>query len=302
MGTAVDPAGRLCLVTGASGLLGSRVARRLAAEGARVRALVRQSGPLYGLGRVPLEPVLGDLTDAEAVLRAAAGAAVIVHCAGALASHPERAHQVNVGGTRNLLEAGLAMGCERFVFVSTAAVYDAQGRTRLDEGTPLVTGGENLYAASKVEAECLVKAAGEQGLGVTILRPPAILGAHPSSYWGTYEINQIRGGSIARGWSSAFAYVHVENMAEAVLLALRSPHAEGEVFNIVDGHVGTLEYNNEIRGWLGMPPLQKLNAPAVEMDGTRAASVLGYAPRATYAEAMAEMRQFLAAEGECGPA
>src|SRR5207302_483032 len=107
------------LVTGASGFIGWHVARSLVQAGHRVRALVR---PGSLVREIEVELVTGDLRDPESLRRAVSGCGLVFHVAADYrlwAAHPEELYESNVGGTRNLLEAALAMRAERVVYTST---------------------------------------------------------------------------------------------------------------------------------------------------------------------------------------
>src|SRR5690606_9392446 len=115
-------AARTVLVTGANGFTGGHLARRLIDAGHRVRALVRPGANAEGLRKAGIEVFCGQLTDAKDVRNAAAGCERIYHIAAAFrtAGHPDQYYyDVNVGGTRNVLDAAQSAGCERVVHCST---------------------------------------------------------------------------------------------------------------------------------------------------------------------------------------
>ncbi len=160
--------GRLVLVTGAGGFIGSHLVERLVELGARVRCFVRYTSQAdVGLLRFvqpqafkELELVFGDLRDADAVRRAAAGCQTVFHL-GALISipysyvHPHEVVEVNVLGTLNVLEAIRACDAERLVHVSSSEVYGTARYTPMDERHPLQ--GQSPYSASKIGADRLVE-------------------------------------------------------------------------------------------------------------------------------------------------
>ncbi len=169
------------LVTGASGFLGSWVARELASRGHAVRALVRRQSRLDNLGDIPCERVVGDITDAAAAERAVAGCQGVVHAAGVArlrAGDREGLLAANAAGTENVLGAALRAGVRRAVFVASAG---ALGGT----WTPVVMdeawGGsaESVrvdYFLSKLRGEQAALALARQGLPLVVVRPGVILG------------------------------------------------------------------------------------------------------------------------------
>src|SRR5262245_22395103 len=200
---------KVALITGASGFVGGRTARRLLQEGMHVRGLVRRAVELPGL-----EIYVGDITDAATVAPAAVGAHLVVHCAAVFRSATrEQAMRVNVEGTRIVLEAALQAGCERFIHLSTVSVHEVDGRDVVDESTPLRHAGD-VYGESKAMAEREVWAAAAKGLKVTVLRPPAILGVDPTAYWSVRMAHRIASGDFALPGDglATLPYVHVDNL------------------------------------------------------------------------------------------
>src|SRR5947209_8546160 len=127
-----------CLVTGASGFVGGHIVERLLRDGHRVRCLVRATSDISLLERMEVELAYGDLTDAGSVSRAAGGCRYVFHC-GALVSDwatVEEIRQVNVGGTRNVLDAAADASVERLIHVSTTDVYEYPGAGPVDETHP----------------------------------------------------------------------------------------------------------------------------------------------------------------------
>ena len=109
-------------VTGATGFVGSHVARQLVAAGDAVRVLVRRSSNLAVLDGVQIEPVEGDLRDRASLQRAMQGVRRVYHVAADYrlwTRQPEEMFQSNVEGTRSLLQAARVSGVERVVYTST---------------------------------------------------------------------------------------------------------------------------------------------------------------------------------------
>jgi nucleoside-diphosphate-sugar epimerase len=294
----MELAGKVALITGATGLVGSRLTPRLLQAGMRVRALDRVPPHVAVAG---VEVVAGDITDAAAVQQAAAGATLIVHCATVIGGNPDEMLRVNGEGTRVLQEAAVQAGCTRVVHLSSGAVYALDNRAVVDESTPLRQEGPT-FPLSKVAAEHAVWAASARGLPVTVFRPQYILGGHPTSTWAARFAQALVQGRYALegDGSGSWPYVHVDNLAEAVVLALHSPRAVGQVYNIVDGQTTARAYADRFRQWLAVGPLP--TQPEVvpwrgRFSGEKAVRELGYRPRVTYAEALAEIERYLTASG-----
>jgi nucleoside-diphosphate-sugar epimerase len=228
----------ICLITGASGFIGGRLAERLARDGSAVRCLARASSDTAALERLSVEIVLGDLTDASSLARAVDGCRYVIHC-GALVSDwatTNEIKKINVEGTRLLLEASADASVRRFVHLSTTDVYGYPGGRAIDE-TYRATRFRNWYAQTKLEAEAEVRRAeAERELETVILRPATVYG--PGSVEVIGEIARaIRSRKmllIDRGRPVA-GLCYVNNLIDAVALALHSDAAAGQAFNVSDG-------------------------------------------------------------------
>jgi len=288
----MEISGSALLVTGAGGTVGSVVVGRLLREGARVRALVRSVDTPLARGA---EPVLGDLGDEEALGRAVEGVQGVVHCAAAVSPDLALCTRVNRDGTRALLRAMEARGCRTLVHLSTVSVYDFRAGLEFDEESPVWKEPLDAYGFSKAEAERLVLAAGGRGLGATLLRPALVLSTHPRSYWGPLALQRARASTGPVVPVAEIPYVHVENLAEAVVLAIRGT-LQGRVYNVVDGVGATHEYLEAVARALGRPPeVLPPGAPRPRYAGARIRSELGYAPPERWGEFLAALSGWRAA-------
>lgn len=230
-----------CLVTGAAGFLGSRVTARLLSEGHEVVAMVRHASDAARVHAPGAAVAVADLGDPAALRAAAAGAAIVCHCAAAIpgTASPAQTRAANVDGTARLLEAAVAAGVRRFVYVSTDSVYGDAGTAGATEDQPTNPEyfDEGDYPRSKLEGEALaLVAAREHGLEVAIVRTCLLYGPgrSPGSdllrRWGARRVHLLWGGGRAR-ISMAF----VTDAAAAVALAATRPEAAGRTYNLSDG-------------------------------------------------------------------
>ena len=216
------------LITGASGFVGSAVARQLVEAGYSVRALVRSASPRAHLAGLELDFFEGDLRDRKSVERATAGMRYVFHVAADYrlwARYPGEIFASNVEGTLNLMEAALHSGVERVIYTSSVATVALRpDGTAADETTPLREDqGIGAYKRSKIAAERLVEAMiAERGL-------PAVI-VNPSTPIGPRDVKPTPTGRIiveaARGRIPAFVdtglnLVHVDDVAAGHLAALR---------------------------------------------------------------------------------
>lgn len=295
--------GKHVLVTGATGTVGSRIVPRLLHEGARVRALVRRRGPIEELSGAEL--VHGDLAEATSLGEVVAGMDAVVHTAayiefGDPTTNWETARAVNVEGTRVLAEAALAHGVRRFVHFSTCGAYDPQssdievdeqGRLMLFENAPLWTEVDDAYSQSKADAERVLWEIAERGLAVTVLRPPAVFGVHPSSHWGSHMVDAVRRGtSMGLPRMHLNHWTHAENLAEMTIVVLREPAAAGERYNAADGTFRTHEFMGPVAQWLGVeyPVSPDFETPDRTYISGKV-QALGYSPVIGFEDAMAEI-------------
>ncbi|MFL5780731.1 MAG: NAD-dependent epimerase/dehydratase family protein [Thermoleophilaceae bacterium] len=216
------------LVTGASGFLGHAVCAELRERGHDVEALVRRPGSEPAGTRA----VAGDLADGDALARVLDQARpdCVIHLAAEIASQRDegRIHEVNVEGTRRLLDACAAAGGPRFVFASTVVTGDARG-AELSEESELPV--ETAYGRSKQEGEALVR---ESGLPNVIVRPSHVYG--PGGWYAEEFVKRLRQPGrfavVGRG-DNWWDVVRVEDVAAAcVSAAERGP--SGSVYHVVD--------------------------------------------------------------------
>jgi dihydroflavonol-4-reductase len=170
------------LVTGATGFVGSHVARQLVSAGHSVRVLVRRNSNLRALESLPLDRFQGDLRDSATLDRAMQGIRRVFHVAADYrlwTRHPEEIYESNVEGTRNLLAAAQRAGVERIVYTSTVATIAVPRHGALpNEGTH-TTLDEMIghYKRSKFLAEQVAVEAAASGVPVVIVNPTAPVGS-----------------------------------------------------------------------------------------------------------------------------
>jgi nucleoside-diphosphate-sugar epimerase len=250
----------LCLVTGASGFIGGRLAQRLVAEGYPVRCLVRASSDTALLRKLDVQIAVGDLADAGSLVDAVKGCRHILHC-GALVSDwatTQEISSVNVHGTRSLLAATLGASVGRFVHFSTTDVYGHPGEGPIDESYS-ASRFHNWYAQTKLAAEAEVRRVERAGaLDVVILRPATVYGPGSEDVIGEIA-RAIRGRHmllVDRGRAIA-GLCYIDNLIDAALLALRHEAAPGHAFNVSDGlHITWRELTDGLAEGLGCPPVR----------------------------------------------
>ncbi len=271
-----SPLPRRILVTGASGAVGSAVAARLAAAGCAVRGIARNSWSDAPPG---VERRTVDIVDREGLTQALEGMEAVVHCAAIGSPDLEASRRINVGGVANVLAAMRARGCRRLVHISTVSVYDWRRGTAFDEESPLWTEPGDAYSFTKAEGERLVRAEEARGLATVILRPVVVLSMHRHSHWGPLALERART-SVEPIWPLLeMPYVDVDNLAEAIVLALTHARAVGRAYNVIDGSAPTSEYLAAVARVLGKPVVEVPPAASrLTCSGERIRKELGYSP------------------------
>jgi nucleoside-diphosphate-sugar epimerase len=286
----MDFEGMNALVTGAAGTVGSAVVRRLVKECVRVRALVHRS-PIPADTEGDIDVVHADLADREAVANAVGNADLVVHCGAAMGPDLEACRRANIEGTSNVTEAALAAKCALLVHISTASVYDDRFGLRFSEESPLGATHDDAYGYSKLEAERIVSSAAERGLHITILRPVVVLSMHPTSFWGPLALERARATNMPIFPAAEVPYVHAANLAEAVLLAVRNKAADGQAYNVIDGHGDAASYIGAVCAAIGaVAPDPRPDAPSVFFSGEKIRRELGYSPADRWQDFLGELR------------
>jgi nucleoside-diphosphate-sugar epimerase len=249
--------GKLNVVTGATGLLGSHIAEQLVARGERVRALVRPASDVGFLRRLGVEMVTCDLRNAPRLREALAGVDTLYHCAarvGYWGSWSQfRADVVDTTG--NVLRACRATAVGRILHVSSVAVYGypqipAGG---LNEDHPLGrrAGLWDYYCRAKIQAEQLAR---EYGPEVTVVRPTWVFG--PRDRQGIPRLVQ----ALRAGWVTLLDsgdhllnILPASNVAAGAILAATHPGACGRAYHLCsEGEVSQRQFLNFLTDHLGL--------------------------------------------------
>jgi dihydroflavonol-4-reductase len=247
------------LVTGATGFVGSGVARALAARGCQVRALVRKGSPRTNLEGVEVEPVEGDMLDKASVERALQGARWLFHVAADYrlwAKDPQEIIRNNLAGTGAVMEAALAAGVERVVYTSSVATLKPRSDgTAVDETAPAdMLTAVGAYKKSKVAAERLVeRMVAESGLPAVIVNPSTPIGPRDIKPTPTGRvIVEAATGKIPAFIDTGLNLAHVDDISQGHLLALDKGRI-GERYILGGQDVSLQQMLADIAGLVGRP-------------------------------------------------
>lgn len=221
------------LVTGGTGFIGGRLTERLVLEhGATVRVLVRNPATAVRLARLPVEIVIGDLTDGETVSDAVRGCDAVLHCAHD--STTTRGHWASgYEGTRNVAHAVKAHDVPRMVHLSSLVVYGPTPAGELTEETPWAPGSGRYTAAKRAGEELVLALHRDAGLPVAVLQPTIVYGPF-GAVWTKGVVEALRTGLVplVDGGEGLCNAVYIDDVVDALLLAAAGPAAVGERFLI----------------------------------------------------------------------
>lgn len=245
-------------VTGGTGFIGANVVRALLERGFQVRALVRPSSQLSNLEGLDVELVQGDVRDPRSIKRGMAGCQAVFHIA-ALYSFWVRPrqliYQVNVDGTRNVLQVAEELGVERVVYTSSVAALGLGTREQpADETTPVQpTHIIGDYKKSKYLAQQVALEFARRGLPVVIVNP-----SYPV---GPYDIKPTPSGKLIQDFlarrvpayvDTGMNVVAVEDVAQGHLLALERGR-QGECYILGGENITMKEFLQILAELTGLP-------------------------------------------------
>ena len=267
------------LVTGATGFIGSHVAHLLVERGDSVRLAVEEGSPDAAIVDLDAERLRCDVRDRRSLRRALRGMERVFHCAGVTSVRPqdgERLFDVNVGGTKVVMEESLRAGVERVVFTSSAAALGPAKDGKTADETQLFTAGRLgiPYVNSVHEAEVEAMRVAARGLPLVCVNPAVCFGAGDHLLGSTRLVRSFLLGRIPVYTDGAINVVDVRDVAAGHLLA----DVEGEVGEryLLGGRNFTFDRLFADLGRLaGVDPPVKLPAGAA----SRAAALLGAAGR-----------------------
>jgi nucleoside-diphosphate-sugar epimerase len=251
------------LVTGATGLVGNAIVRKLRARGHDVRALVRDPARAAPVLPAGVEPVAGDVIRPETLAPALAGIDWLFHAAGM----PEQWQRdegifdrVNRQGTANVLEAAHAAGVQRAVYTSTIDVFAAPAGGTLVETALDPEPKKTAYERSKQAAEREAERVRAAGLDLVYVNPGAVYGPAPVHTSLNLMFIRFLRGQMPLAPPGGMSYLYVDGCAEAHVAAAERG-ASGERYILADGHASCAKLVAEIARAAGVAKVPR-TAPA----------------------------------------
>ncbi|NQD35578.1 SDR family oxidoreductase [Permianibacter sp. IMCC34836] len=274
-------------VTGATGFVGTNLVKLLTERGWQVRALCRQPARAGFLDRFPVEKVQGELDDVARLAQLIpSGVDAVFHVAGDTSIWPRervQQYQTNVIGTRNMVNAALAVGAKRFIHTSSIAAFGLRDDVVNEHSAPLGKQAPIHYYQTKALAEEEVRAGISRGLSASFINPGHILGPFDTNNWARLFLltaaKKLPGVPPGSGM-----FADVREVAKAHLAAVRYG-AVGMNYFLGGDEIRFLELLQQAGAALGVPvPTRPLPAPLIYLVGAikeTAAAVTNKVPDVT---------------------
>jgi nucleoside-diphosphate-sugar epimerase len=225
------------LVTGGTGFTGRALVKRLIAEGHEVVALDYKEGLKTGeLRDMGAEVVIGSVTDKATIKKCMKNVEIVHHLAAAFREMnvPDSYYrEVNVGGTRNALEAAYNENVKKFIYCSTCGVHGNIDNPPGDEDAPIQPA--DYYQQTKYEAEPIVHEFYNKGMKTVILRPAAIYGpGDPERFFMIFK--RVAGGRFPMFGNGKTYYhpLYIDNLIDAHMLSMEDGKGDGKAYLIAD--------------------------------------------------------------------
>ncbi len=224
-------------VTGGTGFIGTQVVRRLAKDGHQLYCLARSTSQTDALRRMGAEIVFGDVTDRPSLLEGMKGCDWVANLANFFefwTSNRRIYRDMNVTGTRNVMEAAVETGASKVLHVSTMAIF-GNAKWPVSENSELGENCASEYARTKREGDQVAwDLYRQQNLPLVMIYPGAVLGPGDRKAAGRYIGKLARGKMPAQVFTdSVFPWVHVRDVAEAIVLALEKKGNVGQKYVVV---------------------------------------------------------------------
>lgn len=225
------------LVTGGTGFTGKALVRRLLDLGHEVVALDYHEGlKTEELRQWGAQVVIGSVTDREVVRRCVAGVDVVQHLAAAFRElNVPNSHydEVNVGGTRIMLEESVQAGVKRFIYCSTCGVHGNVDHPPANEEAPIQPA--DYYQRTKYEAEPLVMQYHKNGLPAVIIRPAAIYGpGDPERFFMIFKRASKGFFPMFGDGKTLYHPLYIDSLIDAFILVMEPGRGDGQTYLIAD--------------------------------------------------------------------
>jgi len=227
----------LVFLTGATGFIGNHLAQRLVSRGHKLRCLARPTSDINSLKKMNASIVIADLTDREAMKKALQGVDIIYHTAAVVGEWISKveATNINIEGTKALLEASLGSKVKRFVHVSSLGVLGMKNHYNTPPEAPLKEAGD-AYVDTKVGSErVVIDFYRKHGFPCVVIRPGFVFGSGDRRFL-PRMLNLIREGKfffLGKG-NNIMNVVYIDNLIDVLLEAGKREKAIGQIYNVTN--------------------------------------------------------------------
>jgi nucleoside-diphosphate-sugar epimerase len=221
-------------VTGGTGFTGGHLVQRLVKDGYEVSALARKTSNTELLKKLGVEIILGDITDKDLLKKALSGFDMVYHLAamyregGGIGEKQFR--DVNVNGTKNMLEASMHANIDRFIHCSTAGVHGHISKPPADESYPYNPG--DVYQETKVEGEKLALDYFKKGLPGVVVRPVGIYGPGDLRFLKLFKAIQTGRFVMVGDGKVLYHLTYIDDLVEGFILCGKKENALGQTYII----------------------------------------------------------------------
>jgi dihydroflavonol-4-reductase len=252
-------------VTGGTGFIGTHVAKRLAGAGHEMRCLVRKTSDVNTLRDLGATLIVGDVRDKDPVLEGMKGCDWVINLANLYSFwEPQKRifAEINVTGTRNVMESVLETGVLKVVHVSTGGIYGKPADCPFTEESPVGPVRFSEYFRTKYEGDLIAwDLYRNQDLPLVVVYPSAVLGPNDPKPSGQYIMDLVHGrmpATVLR--DSVLTWVHVRDVAEVIVRAAEKDDNLGEKY-LVGTHRLSLREINDIISEISGTPLPVIALP-----------------------------------------
>jgi nucleoside-diphosphate-sugar epimerase len=229
------------LITGGSGFLGINMVRYLLKRGHQVVSL--DILPFDYPERPQITEITGDIRDRSAVDKAMKGVDIVIHTAAALPLYKaEDIYSTDIDGTRNVAESAFQHSVDRFIHISSTAVYGVPDHHPLFETDPVI--GVGPYGKAKIKAEEVCEEYRKKGMTVSIIRPKSFIGFERLGVFALlYDwAKDGKGFPIPGKGDNLYQYLDVEDLCDAIYLcATLEKEKVNDTFNVGAKEFGTFK-------------------------------------------------------------
>jgi farnesol dehydrogenase len=235
-------------VTGATGFIGSALVNKLAGSSHKVHALVRSQSKTFLIKHPKVRLFKGDLLDPHSIHRAMKGCQYVFHTAAMTkiwTKNPKLYHDINITGTKNIMDSALSLGIKKVVVTSTAGVFGPSGNHAVHEKTVRKTSFFTEYEKTKAKADSLALNYAKKGMNVVIVSPTRVYG--PGLVEESNSLTKIIKLSVDGRWpiipgdgKTTGNYVYIDDVIQGHILAMKRG-LSGEIY-ILGGE--NISYND----------------------------------------------------------